>query len=294
MNRVNLISLDVLVGEISGIDNKKLFQEIQEHSGEIGANFLADKNHTYYEDKKYPFGQPESEKLIDALNQAVTSCLGTEMKMEAIWTLTLEKGQSVSMHSHKSNLHMRPSEYFSIAYYVNAPDGSADLIFDTDYCGAVENQTRITPKPGMLVVFNSFIRHMTNRHDSDEKRIVVSANFAPVNPDITPTQDWSAYKPMPKNTKAVYALKAQSPLGFEDYELTLHKDGTATISTHRESINIESYRKIANSVGLEFSVITPMVADVVIDFDVNIKGELSGYAKINSYTRISISGYQKL
>lgn len=294
MNRVNLISLDVLVGEISGIDNKKLFQEIQEHSGVIGANFLADKNHTYYEDKKYPFGQPESEKLIEALNNAVSTSLGKEMQMEAIWTLTLENGQSVSMHSHKSNLHMRPSEYFSIAYYVNAPEGSADLIFETDYCGTIENQTRISPETGMLVIFNSFIRHMTNRHDSNEKRIVVSANFTPVNPDTTPTQDWSAYKPMPKNTKAVYAIKAQSPLGFEDYELILHNDGTATISTHRESISVQSYRKISNSVGLEFSVITPMVADVLIDFDVNTKGELSGYAKINSYTRISISGHQKL
>lgn len=294
MNRVNLISLDVLVGKIGEIDNKKLFQEIQEHSGVIGANFLADKNHTYYEDKKYPFGQPESEKLIEALNSAVFSALGTEMQMEAIWTLTLEKGQSVSMHSHKSNLHMRPSEYFSIAYYVNAPDGSADLIFETDYCGTIENQTRISPESGMLVIFNSFIRHMTNRHDSDEKRIVVSANFAPVNPDIRPTQDWSAYKPMPKNTKAVYVLTVQSPLGHEDYELILHNDGKATISNHRESISIDSYSKIHNSVGLDFSVITPMVADVSIDFDVNIKGEISGYAKINSYTRLIISGYQKL
>jgi hypothetical protein len=293
MNRLNLISLDVLVGYLEGIDNSKLFQEIDSDSHDLEARFLADKNHTYYEDKRFPFGKPESEKLISALTEAVRNELQMDVEMDAIWTLTLERGQSVSMHSHKSNTHMRPSEYFSIAYYVNAPNGSADLIFETEYCSAIESQTRISPEPGMLVIFNSFIKHMTNRHDSDEKRIVVSANFVPVFPDTTPTQDWSAYKPLPKNVKAIYGITAHSPLGSEDYKLTLHSDGTATFSNHRESVLVQSYEKSGNHVFMNFDLVTPMIADVTLEFDVNIHGELSGKANINGYANVCLSGSQE-
>ena len=73
---------------------------------------------------------------------------------------------------------------------------------DTDRIAAYNGSAWITQnglvvvkaETGSLVIFNSFIMHMTNRHQNkDENRIVVSANFWPKQPDTTPTQDWSAY-----------------------------------------------------------------------------------------------------
>lgn len=192
--KLTLVSLDVFVDDIEEINNDKLAYEIKNFSSPLKEDYFSDKNHSYYEDMKYPFEQEESEKLIKLLNKKVNQIIGKPMKMEAIWSLTLDKGQSVGMHSHKSNLHMNPEEYYSIAYYVSASKGSANLSFLVTMCNTIERLIEIEPEPGMLVVFNSFIPHMTNRHSSENPRIVISANFIPENPDTSTFQDWSAYQ----------------------------------------------------------------------------------------------------
>jgi hypothetical protein len=70
---------------------------------------------------------------------------------------------------------------------------SADLIFLTNHCNLIENSYAISTKTGMLVLFNSYIHHMTNRHYGEEKRIVVSANFKPKNENMTAVPDWSEH-----------------------------------------------------------------------------------------------------
>ena len=191
---VNLLTINVFKTKIKNVDNNKLVEEIRACSGEIEQQFLSKENHTYYEDKRYPFGQPESEKLINTLSEAVDSIVGVKMVLSEIWTLTLNYGQSVAAHSHKSNTHMHDEEFFSIAYYPSAPEGSADLIFMVDACNTLEKSVSIKPETGGLVVFNSYLMHMTNRHQNKNiERIVVSANFKPKKPSSMETQDWSAY-----------------------------------------------------------------------------------------------------
>jgi hypothetical protein len=192
--KVTLISLDVFVDDIKEINNDRLAYEIKNFSSPLKENYLSDKNISSYEDMKYPFDQEESEKLILALTHKVSKIVGKPMKIEAIWSLTLNKGQSVSMHSHKSNAHMNHEEYYSIAYYVSVPKDSANLSFLVTMCNTIERVIEIEPEPGMLVAFNSFIPHMTNRHNSEIPRIVISANFIPENPDTSTFPDWSAYE----------------------------------------------------------------------------------------------------
>lgn len=115
------------------------------------------------------------------------------MAKKWLWIL-LERGQSVVGHTHKVNTQIHPLDYYSISYYVNAPLESAELIFLTQYCNTIENATSIKPQIGMLTLFNSFIYHMTNRHYSDEKRIVISANFRPLKENLNINPDWSEYK----------------------------------------------------------------------------------------------------
>jgi hypothetical protein len=191
--KINLISLDVFTTNITNIDNDLIAREIDEYSGALP--YIKDPSpaHTFYEDRHYPFSMPECSKLIDELRTAVNSIIGKEMELDSIWTLTLEHGQSVAGHTHRVNTHLHPNDYFSISYYVNAPDGSADLIFLTNHCNLIENSYAISTKTGMLVIFNSYIHHMTNRHYGEEKRIVVSANFKPKNENMTAVPDWSEY-----------------------------------------------------------------------------------------------------
>jgi hypothetical protein len=84
-------------------------------------------------------------------------------------------------------------EYYSVAYYPSAPTGSSKLIFQVSWCNTIESLISIDPKPGMLVVFNSYIQHMTNRHNAIDRRVVISANLKPDSPNTTVVPDWSAY-----------------------------------------------------------------------------------------------------
>jgi hypothetical protein len=190
---VNLFSLNVYTSYLKDINNNIILKEIQEHSGSIPDVKDPYPAHTFYEDRTFPFEKPECKKLFKEIEKTVSSILNREMKINSIWTLSLEKGQSVTAHTHKVNTHLYPEEYFSISYYINAPKDSADLIFTTSHCNTIETSTAITPETGMLIVFNSFINHMTNRHYNEEQRVVVSANLSPVNENLSENPDWSAY-----------------------------------------------------------------------------------------------------
>jgi len=192
--KINLISLDVHTCAISGIDNALVQKEIEEFSGKIPDIKDPYPAHTFYEDRYYPFEKPECAKLLSKITETVNGILGKEMVMDSAWTLTLERGQSVVGHTHKVNTQLYPLDYYSISYYVNAPAGSAELIFITPYCNTMESTTSIKTETGMLTLFNSFIYHMTNRHYSDEKRIVISANFKPLKENLMINPDWSEYK----------------------------------------------------------------------------------------------------
>ena len=195
--QINLINLNVFQTSIDSVDNKRLLNEIENYQSEIEQKYLDGYlnggGHTYYEDKKFPKSMPESSLLFEEIENAVTQILGKSMKITEIWTLTLNKGESVSAHSHKSNTHMHPEEYYSVSYYVNAPEGSAKLIFNVNICNTIERLIPITPRSGMFLIFNSFIQHYSDRHNSDEPRLVISANFHPVEPNLKHVPDWSAY-----------------------------------------------------------------------------------------------------
>ncbi len=199
-NKINIFSLDVFTALLDNVDNDLVAKEIEEFSGNIPHVKDPSPAHTFYEDRNYPFEKPECAKLLKKINEAVNSIIGKKMTIESIWTLTLEHGQSVVGHTHKMNNHMYPEDYYSISYYVNAPEGSAELIFVTHHCNTIERTTSIKPQTGLLTVFNSYVHHMTNRHYSDEKRIVISANFRPYNENLTPNPDWSGYS-VPKSLR---------------------------------------------------------------------------------------------
>jgi hypothetical protein len=194
IEQIQLISINILKTSLESIDNQVFIEEMQSSNTELKTSYIENKNHTYYEDRRFPFGRPEAEKLIIEITNAVNSALGKEMVMSEIWTLTLENGQSVSAHSHKLNTFVDQQEYYSIAYYPFAPEGSSDLIFSVNACNTLESSIHIKAETSSLVIFNSYLTHMTNRHNNmHENRIVVSANFHPKYPNVSPIQDWSGY-----------------------------------------------------------------------------------------------------
>lgn len=196
---INLLSISVISTDLSeyGINNNLLIEEISNFDGTINVNNNYDHHNSYsiQEDRLFPHGKPECDKFVSSLTQKVNNELNTEMVMSEIWTITLEYGQSVAAHSHKSMEHANPLDYYSIVYFPSAPEHSANLTFIVSACNTIEKNVTITPTGGTLLIFNSYIMHMTNRHlNKQQNRISISANFHPKTKSLITTQDWSIYR----------------------------------------------------------------------------------------------------
>jgi hypothetical protein len=221
------------------------------------------------------------------------------MILEEIWTLTLQKGNSVAWHSHKSNTHLHPEEFFSIAYYPNAQEGSADLIFTTTACNTLEHSTIVEVSTGTLVVFNSFVTHMTSRHLLDEERVVVSANFSPAQLNNAPTQDWTAYsRPIwseyEKKLNAydkTFIAKVHTPFGEESYMIGLRSDGTGEVTIDNNVQAFSTYNLTDTLFETSFQVNVPMTATVVIRFAIDVAtNSITGLVKIGDFLICALTG----
>lgn len=200
MNRqiknTSLISQAVHSVYLDDIDHDQVASDINLYSRgvhEKGPEYgWVSRGFVQYEDLIIPI-TPEITKLENAVVEVMNQLTGRDYKMHDIWAIQLKQGESVIAHTHHSNLHARPEEYYSIAYYPQVPQGSAELIFSARWCGVRETLVPITPEKGLLVIFNSYIAHMTTRQRPEEPRLVVSMNLGPVSPNIEPNADWSVY-----------------------------------------------------------------------------------------------------
>ena len=208
INEVTLIKQSVFTTYLDEINHAQIASDISLYSvgikqecpeyGWISRGFVQ------YEDLVVPV-TPEVSKLENSILDSLFSLTGRRYEINDMWAVELVKNQSVIAHSHHSNMHAHPGEYYSVAYYPQVPNGSAELIFSTEWCGIMQGNVSVKPEVGLLVIFNSYVTHMTARHKVDEPRIVVSMNLAPVEPTLTPNADWSVYwdRPIIDNPKIV-------------------------------------------------------------------------------------------
>jgi hypothetical protein len=195
----HIIAVNYYTTQLDNINNDIITKQIHEHgtppnTTQVGED--GEKSHSYHEDTVLPRSK-EIAQLEKSITDSVNSITGKNNKIDAIWALTLQKNQSVMAHTHKSNQHINHDEYWSIAYYPEAPEGSADLIFHATHSNTIDLSHRVTPRPGLLVIFPSYILHYTDRHMCEEPRTVISANLHPLQPDITHNADWSPYRNRP-------------------------------------------------------------------------------------------------
>jgi len=191
VGKINLLSVDVYttILDFKGGDvHHEVFADGRPVPGEYSEEH---KTHTYYEDLVLK-DTPLMQEVRAAIEEKTSQILSQEYKVSAMWGLVLQKGESVEPHSHKSNSHLNPHEYFSIAYYPTATFSDAQLVFGVPYANSQETVTRIQPTAGMLVIFPSYLTHWTTRQMSNT-RVVLSANVEPVEPQASTDQDWSAY-----------------------------------------------------------------------------------------------------
>lgn len=200
MNRniksTNLVSQAIHTVHLDDIDHDQIASDINLYSRgvhEKGPEYgWISRGFVQYEDLIIPI-TPEITKLENTVIDVLNQMTGNEYELYDIWAIRLKQGESVIAHSHHSNLHARPEEFYSIAYYPQVPEGSAELIFSARWCGVRETLLPVAPEKGLLVIFNSYITHMTTRQRPEEPRLVVSMNLGPVTPNTEPNADWSVY-----------------------------------------------------------------------------------------------------
>lgn len=293
---IPLVAINVMRTTLHGIDNKKLVNEIESSREDVDKKFWEDQHHTYYEDKRYPYGMPEAEKLLIELSAKVNQMVGKKLVLSEAWTLTLKEGQSVAAHSHKSNQAIHQEEYYSIAYYPSAPENSADLIFLATACNTIETSVVLQPKEGDLVVFNSYLMHMTNRHrNKTQDRIVISANFVPEQPNVKPNQDWSAYSRKPEQGQEKplahrYQIVAKTIFGDEQFELFLYQDGTAMAANHSAQMTVPSWSLLGGVLECDFEASVPMTTHVHLRAVEDGYGNIEGKIQIGEFAVFDIDG----
>ena len=86
-----------------------------------------------------------------------------DLYLKDIWGQYYKRGDYQRPHHHNPH-------YWSFVYFVNAPRGSAPLVF-------TESNKKIIPKSGMLVIFPGWVWHHVPKHRCDEIRSVISGNF---------------------------------------------------------------------------------------------------------------------
>lgn len=196
IEKKNLIDLNIWVGKIEDINHEQISYDIKNHAktieqscpdyGSISRGFVQ------FEDLVMPV-TAEVIKLENKIKQILFDLFHKEYKIDDTWAVDLIENQSVISHTHYSNLHLDPSEYYSVTYYPQVPTGSAEIIFDYSYCNVMNGLHSVKPEVGTFVIFNSYIKHMTSRNKSKDSRLVVSMNLSPVSPRLTPNADWSVY-----------------------------------------------------------------------------------------------------
>lgn len=97
------------------------------------------------------------------------------------WASVYPKGAYIPLHDHK------PLQW-SGAYYVKAHPNCGDILFTDPKEYALQNeplntmhrgnkQHRVSPVPGMLLLFPGYLKHETFPNETDEDRIIISFNI---------------------------------------------------------------------------------------------------------------------
>lgn len=136
----------------------------------------------------------ECQKLRNSIESLANQILPSQMLLTDIWAVATYKGESVGYHSHHSNTHMQPTEYWSGVVYTSSDDSSAELVLHSFGYNRIESMTKIKPEIGKVVFFNSYVPHFTTMHQSNTPRVAVSFNLKPINPNRTEIPDMNVYK----------------------------------------------------------------------------------------------------
>jgi len=102
------------------------------------------------------------------------------MRLDNAWTSIYGRDHFIPQHTH-------PMSHLSMAFYAAATEGTGQLVFQNPARAHFEHfyppdinwmpyRFSIQPRKGLFVVFPSYLSHGTELHESDDFRVIYSAN----------------------------------------------------------------------------------------------------------------------
>ena len=168
---IQLIGLDCVKAKLNGIDNEKIKSIVYDNANN---KFSDNPNNTGIEDSRLPDGNEYVENMKTIITRSTSTYLQHSVKLLNIWAHIVPPNGSTNYHHHRGEYAI--DKVCSVVYYVDVPENSGDLIFMMNVCN-VEFVKEVKSEEDHLVIFPSFIPHMTGKNKSDRDRISISANF---------------------------------------------------------------------------------------------------------------------
>ena len=153
---------------------------------------------------------PEAERLVDVIRTAVAGVL-EHMTIEHRGFEITGCWANINPEGARHERHCHPNNFLSGVYYPKVHEGSDTISFDDprahwtmlapvlrDQRPELSNTVKLTVKPGMLVVFPSWLVHFVEPNASKTSRVSISFNvmFTSFAETISPTQ-WTPTLPLP-------------------------------------------------------------------------------------------------
>jgi len=123
-----------------------------------------------------------NQAALDAFGQylRVVGKAGAPIRMGNAWSSVYGRGHYIPQHTH-------PLSHLSLVFYAAATEGTGRLVFENPAIANFQHfyppeicwmpyHFSIQPKKGLFVVFPSYLVHNTDPHESDELRVIYSAN----------------------------------------------------------------------------------------------------------------------
>jgi uncharacterized protein (TIGR02466 family) len=103
------------------------------------------------------------------------------MRIDSAWSSIYGRGHFIPQHTH-------PMSHLSLVFYAAATEGTGHIVFENPAIAHFQHfyppeiswmhyRFSIQPKKGMFVVFPSYLVHNTDPHESDDLRVIYSANL---------------------------------------------------------------------------------------------------------------------
>ena len=114
--------------------------------------------------------------LLDTIDEIIKSKCRQLKKEGKAWSVFSEEGESIMWHNHSNDRGGMPG--LSFVYWVTVPENSGKFaaILQVDQMRHYET---IVPKEGNLLLFPTYLPHLTTRNCSGKLRISISGNYYP-------------------------------------------------------------------------------------------------------------------